>query len=199
MYPKNVLKTTLLKEAKEMIDFINIKNYLLNEEGLKSYTLTRLKNEHSNLINKKTNYLKRGLSKLNKKQLNELIDTLRPVYTSRQLDVEEVKISNKARIFALRETFSEQGFFKNLSNDEIQKFLESGIIEDLIKEYGSQATFEMAEIILHNSKNEFNDIIKALSDISNKAISGDEVENLLKTSNFLINFKNLPNKNFLED
>lgn len=139
-------KKEILKELNKDINYINKKLEKITKNNLKSYPITVLKSNYPDIFLKKELKIKKSLKNFRKNELENILKDIKIVRQSRQLNVTEIKRTNRARIFALRETLSkyiDNDKLSKISNKDFQVLLDSGITEDLLNNYGSPNGFDI--------------------------------------------------------
>lgn len=184
---ENLTKNELIKIMQTDIKYINKKLEKITQSNLKSYPITQLKKIYPNIFYKKSGLLKTNLSKIKKTELEKIVKDLQVVAKSRQLNIIEIKRTNRARIVALRQTL--QVAFQNdttllnklnkISNKDFQFLFDSGLTQDLLQSYGSPRAFDLLANAISSgiSIEKFVERLKEKKDI---VLSRKEWKNILK-------------------
>lgn len=180
-------KNDILNILQSDIQYINDKIEKITQANLKSYPITALKKQYPQIFYKKSGLLKTNLSKIKKSELEKILKDVQIVSKSRQLEIAEIKRSNRARIKALRQTLlvafkndtKAVNRLKRLPNKDFQFLFDSGLTQDLLQSYGSPRAFDLLANAISSgvSIEKFIERLKEKKDI---VLTRKEWQNVLK-------------------
>ena len=147
----DLTKNQILKILQKDTKYINTRIEKITQANLSAYPITTLKKNYPQIFNKKSGLIKTNLSKIRKAELINILNDIEVVKKSRQLNITEIRRTNRARIKALRQTLEvvfandkkSLNRLKKITNKDFQFLFDSGLTNDLLQSYGSPRGFDL--------------------------------------------------------
>ena len=134
----DLTKNQILKILQKDTKYINNRIEKITQANLSAYPITTLKKNYPQIFNKKA-------------ELINILNDIEVVKKSRQLNITEIRRTNRARIKALRQTLEvvfandkkSLNRLKKITNKDFQFLFDSGLTNDLLQSYGSPRGFDL--------------------------------------------------------